>query len=410
MARPTLKSKITFDQYVGGFLAAFFDLMASGVGRLLRRSHKDVPFERLLIMKFKGMGSLACAYPAILCVKKRHPHAEIVFWGSKQTVALAKELNVFSSFIELQDESYLGALTSLIRNLISIWKYRPQWTFDLEVYSNLSSVLSLFTLSTNRVGFIKGSTRFRKHLYTHLHYFNTMQYLGDLYRSMLLEYGGREQEKGTETNLDFAEEMGIQAHGEENARPIIMNINSGELASERRWPIEKFRELIERMLDDYPYDIVLTGTTEEKGLIDALVGQLREPAGKRVRNAGGLLSLRDLLTLFKNCRLVITNDSGPLHLAVLMGTPIIALFGPTHPGHILPAGEKSIVPLYHNYLCSPCIHVMDALPCDGTAPCMQSIEVDEVYSAVRKVLDNPQRANDATCRMISGSKVYERER
>ena len=409
MANLTIKSKIKFDRHVGSFLAVCFELLASGVGRLLRRNHKDIPFERLLIMKFKGMGSLACAYPAILCVKKSHPNAEIIFWGSKQTIALARELNVFSSFIELQDASYIGTFISLTRNLTSIWGYRPQWTFDLEVYSNLASVLGLFTLSINRVGLIEGSTRFRKHLYTHLHYFNTMHYLGDLYTSMFIEYGGPAQRKGTGMSLDYSEEMGINTHGEENVKSIIININSGELSSQRRWPLEKFRALIEKIFDNYPYEIVLTGTMEETELLNELVRQLREPNRKRIRNAGGLLSLRDLMSLFKKGSLVITNDSGPLHLAVLMGSSIIALFGPTHPRHILPTGKNNIIPVYHNYICSPCIHIIDSLPCDGTAPCMQSIEVDEVYSAIMNIFDNPHSANDTKHQIISSSKIYERK-
>jgi len=227
---------------------------------------------------------------------------------------------------------------------------------------------------------------------------------------MFIEYGGPEQRKETEMSLDYSEEMGINTHGEENVKSIIININSGELSSQRRWPLEKFRALIEKIFDNYPYEIVLTGTMEEAGLIDELVRQLREPARKRIRNAGGLLSLRGLLTLLKNGRLVITNDSGPLHLAALMGTPIIALFGPTHPDHILPTRANSIIPIYHNNICSPCIHVIDALPCDGTAPCMRSIEVHEVYSAVKNILDNPHRPDDAKYQIITSSKVYERKR
>jgi len=394
MRHISIRSKQKFDLYVGTLLALFFEFMAFVTGLVLRRNHKNVPFERILIMKFQGIGSLACAYPSILLLKNTFPATKFIFWGSKQTVSLARELNVFHSILELEESSYFASCLSLIRSLRVIWRFRPQWVFDLEIYSKLSSVLSLLTLGMNRVGFVSGTTRFRKHLHTHLYYFNKMHYVGDLYKSMLLGEVPHE----VKSNMDgftvaaeysnYAKGLNISASLNDSRRPVIININSGELSSQRKWPPESFSAIINKLLDDYKFEIILTGNADESAMIDNLLAGLSNHGAGRVKNAAGLLTLRELLELLANGRLLLTNDSGPLHLAVLMGTPVVALFGPTHPLHILPERNEKIVAIYHNFICSPCIHVIDSLPCNGLAPCMRSISVDEVYEKINSILSN----------------------
>jgi ADP-heptose:LPS heptosyltransferase len=80
--------------------------------------------------------------------------------------------------------------------------------------------------------------------------------------------------------------------------------------------------------------------------------------------------------------LVITNDSGPLHLAVMMGTPTISFFGPESPVQYGPRGEKHTV-MYKGYYCSPCLHVYNEKnsSCEDNI-CLKDISVDEVFKMV----------------------------
>lgn len=406
----SLRSKRKIDHYIGIFLANLFELVAFAAGQIFRRNHKDVPFDRVLVMKFSGMGSLAVSYPSILELKKTRPEVRIVFWGTKQTTTLARELGVFSEIVELEDSSFTSAFFSLIKNLIRILRFRPQWAFDLEVYSKLSSVLCLWTLALNRVGFISDTTRFRKYLHTHLMYFNRFRYVGDLYDGMFSMVLPPVRE--VRRRHDLSGELGIFIEDAGQTRgQVVININTGELFPLRRWPLEKFRQLVEKMLDEYGHDILLTGSPGERDFVEEFRLGLNHCGARRVRNLAGVLSLREMMGLLKGCRLFITNDSGPMHLAVLMDAPVVALFGPTHPAHFLPAGKLNAVACYHDYICSPCVHVIDSeyLPCRQTAPCMSSIEVPEVYAAVKRLLEASGSGGSKRAGTVVSIKAYERE-
>ncbi|MBE7414941.1 MAG: glycosyltransferase family 9 protein [Deltaproteobacteria bacterium] len=386
----SLKFKRKIDHYLGFALAMSFEALAFCVGNILRRDHRNIPVERAVVMKFSGMGSLACAYPALAALKETYPGSQFIFWGTGQTNQLARELGIFSEILELDDRTLATSLYSLAKNLIRIWRFRPNWTFDLETYSKLSSVLCLLTAARNRAGFVSDTTRFRKRLHTHLVYFNRFRYAGELYFRMFSETVGLPEK----TSSGGGECKGLRIEGSRDADGMVLvNINTGELFAPRRWPEEKFKALVLKLLDAYPNRIGFIGSRSERQVVEGFIERLENPRKDAVVNLAGKLTLRELMGYLKNAALFITNDSGPLHLAVLMKTPTIALFGPTHPRHFLPAGG-SAEPVYNDFICSPCVHVLDEelLPCGKKAPCMDSIGVEEVFSAASRILGGAKDA------------------
>jgi len=105
-------------------------------------------------------------------------------------------------------------------------------------------------------------------------------------------------------------------------------------------------------------------------------------------NFAGKLNIRQIAYLFENAKLMIGNDSGPLHLASAMETRTISFFGPETPVLYGPRGEGHIV-FFKNINCSPCINVHQGktVKCYRDKPkCMESITVQEVIDAVNRVL------------------------
>jgi 3-deoxy-D-manno-octulosonic-acid transferase/heptosyltransferase-1 len=98
--------------------------------------------------------------------------------------------------------------------------------------------------------------------------------------------------------------------------------------------------------------------------------------------AAGETSLRELAALYKEASVLLTTDSGPMHLAAAVGTPVVALFGPTSPARTGPYGEGHIV-IRKDMDCSPCFRKA----CD-TLECMKTIGVEEVFQAVRDKGEN----------------------
>lgn len=112
-------------------------------------------------------------------------------------------------------------------------------------------------------------------------------------------------------------------------------------------------------------------------LISEISVALQDPSG----NATGF-SLQELAALIKKSDVLVTNDSGPMHIAAAVGTPVVALFGPTEPARTGPYTENCIV-IKKEMDCSPCFRSRCT---KKSFECMEFITVDEVFEAVKKLL------------------------
>ncbi len=144
----------------------------------------------------------------------------------------------------------------------------------------------------------------------------------------------------------------------------------------KRWLAERFAELAVRLTRD-GMSVVVFGSPDEKELVDGIIAQ----TNGTVANLCGNLSLAQFTAMLKRCDVVVTNDSGPMHLAGSVGAKVVAIFGSTSPDATSPTGKHRII--WKNTDCSPCFKRR----CPTDFKCMKSITTDEVYSAVRDVLN-----------------------
>jgi heptosyltransferase-1 len=138
------------------------------------------------------------------------------------------------------------------------------------------------------------------------------------------------------------------------------------------WADEKFARLCEKIVRGLNRPVVFTGSDA------TAVERIRALMSVPSVSLAGRTSLRDLACVYRDASLLITTDSGPMHLAAAMDIPVVALFGPTDPKRTGPYGNGHVI-LRREMPCSPCF----AKACD-TKRCMREITVDEVYDAVRR--------------------------
>ena len=138
------------------------------------------------------------------------------------------------------------------------------------------------------------------------------------------------------------------------------------------WEDEKFARLCDRITEDLNVRVIFTGSSRED---PARIQSLMRTSAI---NIGGETTLRDLAYLYQLSSLLITTDSGPMHLAAAMGTPVVALFGPTDPSRTGPYGRGHTV-IRKELPCSPCF-----LKECNSIQCMHDITVEDVFSAVKE--------------------------
>jgi ADP-heptose:LPS heptosyltransferase len=367
-----LKFKRQTDFILGRVLLFATKLLARGLGFFLRRNHNQVPARRILIMKFQGMGSLAIAKHALADLHNTFPEAQIWFWGTPSTTQLAKLFPEFHNVLDLNDKNILTAAFSLVGNLIRIWRFKPDWVFDLEVYSRLSSVLATLTCGKNRAGFAIDVVHSRRSVHTHLMYFNRYVYLGVAYQQLLNLCGISEEHSKKNQIWNF----------DTNPLPLlkkpylVFNPHTGPLAPERQWPLEKAKTFINEFSKAYPnHPVVLIGHGEDE------IAVCKNLESSATLNLAGRLSLEQTISCLSHASLVVSADSGPLHLAILCDTPTVALFGPTRAETYVDLSRSNLKVITKNIYCSPCVHHWWPPPCRGDNQCMKTIDTSEVLTA-----------------------------
>jgi heptosyltransferase-1 len=158
------------------------------------------------------------------------------------------------------------------------------------------------------------------------------------------------------------------------SRPIVVIHPMAKWAT-KQWPLENFARLISILLERNA-SVVLTGSLQDVEPVGEILERIT-PSPKAV-NLAGRTNLRELAGIFSLADLVLTPDTGPMHLAAAVKAPLIALFGPTAPWRTGPYGNNHLI-LRKPLSCSPCFKKS----C-GTAECMNSITVEEVLAAVLK--------------------------
>jgi lipopolysaccharide heptosyltransferase II len=161
--------------------------------------------------------------------------------------------------------------------------------------------------------------------------------------------------------------------------------NPGMNLTAKRWPLERYRELVQRLVASLDVRVLLIGASDDAPLNETLISELSIPHTD-VLNLAGKTSFGESAALIQACTLFIGNDSSPMHLAAAVGTPVIAIFGPTSPQEYgpYPLDDPRHIALWHNPKGRPCFFLGKMQPCTDCT-CMQNVSVDEVWQAVQQL-------------------------
>ncbi len=381
--------KLFFDKYVAGTLARVLNLLVIPLGKLLKIDHSlNKDFKHIAVCKYKGMGSIIQATPLLQTLKTNYPQAKLVFISSVENKAILERIPSIDDKILIDDKSFgrfVWQLFPFVRKLIAA---KFELYIDLEVYSNFSTIISILSISQNRFGFYLNSKHYRLGNYTHMMYYNTRSAISETYLQFarILNCNPIHHHLHIDSQNISTERL-TQTFGFnfEQEKYILINPNASDLRIERRWPRKHFIELIEQLQTQYPdYRIYLLGSPAESTYVETIMDSLLSASG--VYSLAGKTNINDLITIIKQATLMITNDTGPMHIAFSTNTPTIALFGPCSPHQY--GNNKMCFPVYENLYCSPCVHEFVLPPCKGNNRCMTAISTKKVFGFVSAFLDN----------------------
>lgn len=168
---------------------------------------------------------------------------------------------------------------------------------------------------------------------------------------------------------------------------IGLHVSGGR--SVKQWPEARFREVAEHLVREREANIVFTGTPADRAQIDQVRAALPQ---ERVVDLSGGVDLLTAAAVIQQLDLFVTGDTGPMHLAGAVGTPIVAIFGPSDPKRYGPRGARDTI-VRVDLPCSPCNRIRRPPDrCIGHTPdCLAAIDAAQVLSAIDDILQSGQR-------------------
>ncbi len=354
--------------------------------------------KKFLIINPFGIGDVLFTTPVIRAIKESYPDSFIGYWSNLRVKPLLKNNPQINKIFALSrgdlkkiyQESFFKGIWSAIKLTLEIRKER----FDICLDFSLDHRYSLFSKIAGikkRIGFdYKGRGRFLTHKISIDGYHD--KHAVEYYLS-LLSFLGIEP-KGKELDLFVPVDCSQRAANMLSARLIeandlVVGISPGaggswgKDASYKHWPALKFAELADKLVNEFKAKIVIVGDDTERPIADVIINAMRNKPIDLVGKTG----LEILPAIIKNFNLFVTNDGGPMHMAVALGVKTVSIFGPVSELVYgpFPSANKHVV-LKWDMACRPCYKNFRLPVCDKDKECLKQVSVDEVFAAAAVLL------------------------
>jgi 3-deoxy-D-manno-octulosonic-acid transferase/heptosyltransferase-1 len=338
----------------------------------------------ILIVKLSAIGDVVHTLPSLSALRKHYPDAHITWVVEEASSDLIQGHPYVDKVIVSRRKKWiddvkhgridkaLGEIKSFLHDL----RERP-YDLVIDFHGLFKSALVVFLSSGKRkLGY------------------DSIQELSGLFLNEKIPEDMKKH--AVDRYLDFPRHLGADVKeaeffipiGEENKKKVenlmrmhgidredrFVAISPVALWDTKLWEDEKFARLCDRIAEEIKVKVVFNG--KDRGKLEYIQSLMKSSS----INLGGETTLRDLAWLYRLASVLITTDSGPMHIAAAMGTPAIALFGPTDPARTGPYGNGHTV-IRKKMNCSPCF----LKKCDSKK-CMRDITVEEVFHAVEEKL------------------------
>ena len=346
-------------------------------------------YKNILIMKPSSLGDIILALPALTTLRKNFPKAKISWLVRPEFAALLENHPHLDHIIPF-DRKFLGKAwhnPRALGNLVSLVRRLRADKFDVVFdFQGLFRTASLAWLSGCKKRFGRAGARELAHIFytDKVHQDMECAHLVDYYLKIIRTAGT--SDVGVEFVLpESPEAAAFVGRLLANQKVSVDNYAvfvPGSAHADKCWPTERFAELGDKISTKFGFSIVATGTEPEAGVVE----ELQSLANVPVTNLAGQTSLRELVVLLKGAKLVVSNDTGPGHIAAAAGVPLVLMFGRSNPIRVGSYGRKQ------------CVVAIDAegrgLAINSADPKhnISAITVEQVYEKVCEQLNNKPSA------------------
>lgn len=359
----------------------------------LQRNEKEVyknpdDVTEIFISKYFGMGSILLATPMIKSIRRRFKNAKIVFVTFESNRKFCEDLEEIDEIITFDTKNPIRFTSDVVRFILNY--HRPSIFIDLEFYANFPLIITVLSGSKLNLAFIERQL-LRKIYINKPVYFNYRKHMVEIFHHFGVLLGVEEEATHNFSKLHFTHNhlRKVEEMTKGFNEIILVNPNASNLSYLRIWPEYNFANLIEHLSQNKNRLVVMIGGKEDRAHNEEVLAMVAGPKDN-IKNVAGLLNLNETFALLSVGKLLITNDSGPLHWAVALDTPTVSFFGPETPELYGPVEASRHKVFYSGMYCSPCMNVLyDKLSKCKDNVCLKKITLNEVLETVYNILQDP---------------------
>ena len=346
--------------------------------------------EKILIIRLSSIGDIVLATPLARVLRARFPSSHIDFLVRKEYAELVRYNKNLNRIVEFDAMNGFSGLRTLKRQLRA-----EHYDIVLDIHNSLRSRYLRILIGAENVVVVNKRifarimlVKFKKNFY------RGFVSISDRYIEIVKKFCVRNDHAGLELHIPDEVRARVKKRMAvlrvDRNKKIIGFCPSAKHAT-KCWPQERFAELGIRLSNEYSAKILLFGGLADKNRCRAIANAINAQSGNgSVVDFSGELSLLETAAAMEYCNILVTNDSGLMHIASAMKKKIAAIFGSTvREFGFFPIGTESVIVERTGLYCRPCSHIGRSTCPEGHFRCMNEIQVEEVAKAIKGLLVSP---------------------
>jgi len=346
---------------------------------------------KILILRLSAVGDVIRTLPAVKALKEQYPSSFITWIVEEPSQALLEsqpEVDEVILFPRKRWASGMKSFRKMSKTIGEMWKFiivlrKRKFDVALDFHGILKSgVLSFLSGSHKRIGYDRRSTKEGNFLFSNVKVKLQEERISRFQRNLSLLRGMGLEMRELQYSLHILPEdreyvdLFFNASSGSLKRPLIaIHPGSSPKALFKRWMPDQYAQLADRLARELSATVVFTWGDGEFEWVEGIRKEMREPSllGPRTE------SLTQLGEVYRRCDLYIGGDTGPMHIASLVGIPAVVIYGPTDPIENEPFGKHMKV--RKEVGCNPCRRYS----CKELV-CIKAISADDVFKATKEIL------------------------
>lgn len=354
--------------------------------------------EKFLIINPFGIGDVLFTTPVIRAIKEGIPNSFIGYWCNERVKSIIKDdPNINKIFPisrgDIKKISDISKWQGIIKSL-GLYRQLRKEKFDVALDFSLDHRYGLISKAAGvkrRIGFnYKNRGIFLNHKINLSGY--QAKHAVEYYLELLKFLNIKAKDKNLYLCVNGKSRIKAKAifkHAGITDSDLVIGVapgaggSWGKDAGLKHWPALRFAQVTQRLSAELGARIIVLGDETERPLADVIVNSSKN----KPVDLAGKTSLEEFAAIIENLNILVTNDGGPLHMAVALGVKTVSIFGPVDDKVYgpYPPSEKHIV-IKKDLPCRPCYYNFKMPVCEQNRGCLKAISADEVFGAVKKLL------------------------